>query len=49
MPLARVERLSESQIDDLCELYCLPELVPFYRKWGFTEELGGLRFMCRSR
>ena len=27
------------------ELYCLPELVPFYQKWGFTEELGELRFM----
>ena len=29
------------------ELYCLPELVPFYKKWGFTEELGELRFMRR--
>ena len=30
------------------ELYCLPELVPFYRKWGFTDDLGALRFMRRS-
>ena len=27
------------------ELYCVPEMVPFYRKWGFSDELGGLRFM----
>lgn len=31
------------------ELYCLPELVPLYRKWGFTEKLGKLRFMRRAR
>lgn len=30
------------------ELYCLPELVPFYQKWGFTGELGALRFMRRT-
>lgn len=29
------------------ELYCLPDLVPFYRKWGFSEELGELRLMRR--
>lgn len=29
------------------ELYCLPELVPFYQQWGFTTELGELRFMRR--
>ena len=27
------------------ELYCKPELMPLYRKWGFTEELGDLKFM----
>lgn len=27
------------------ELYCRPELVPFYRRWGFSDELGDLRFM----
>ena len=31
------------------ELYCRPELVPFYRKWGFTDELGEFRFMRRQR
>ena len=27
------------------ELYCLPELIPFYRQWEFTEDLGRLRFV----
>ncbi len=31
------------------ELYCLPELLPFYRRWGFTEELGKLKFMRRAK
>ena len=31
------------------ELYCLPELVPFYRALGFTDELGGLRLMRLRR
>ena len=29
------------------ELYCRPQLVPLYRKWGFSDELGDLRFMRR--
>jgi GNAT superfamily N-acetyltransferase len=31
------------------ELYCLPELMPFYRRWGFSEELGELRLMRRTQ
>ena len=31
------------------ELYCLPELVPFYQKWGFTDDLGKLIYMRRTR
>ncbi|HEY7283295.1 MAG TPA: GNAT family N-acetyltransferase [Actinomycetota bacterium] len=31
------------------ELYCRPELVPFYARWGFTSELGVIRFMRRGR
>lgn len=27
------------------ELYCLDELVPFYERFGFTEDLAGLRLM----
>ena len=27
------------------ELYCLPDLVPFYERWGFTDSLGELRLM----
>jgi GNAT superfamily N-acetyltransferase len=30
------------------ELYCLPELVPFYQRWGFTTDLGHLKFMRRT-
>lgn len=30
------------------ELYCLAEMVPFYRKWGFTDELIGLHFMRKA-
>lgn len=30
------------------ELYCLPEMVPFYRKWGFTDELGELCLMRKT-
>jgi predicted GNAT family N-acyltransferase len=31
------------------ELYCRPEMIPFYQKWGFTEELGELYFMRKTR
>jgi GNAT superfamily N-acetyltransferase len=27
------------------ELYCLPEMVPYCERWGFTSELGKLRLM----
>jgi predicted GNAT family N-acyltransferase len=30
------------------ELTCQPELIPFYRKWGFTENVGRSRPMRRS-
>lgn len=30
------------------ELYCLAEMVPFYEKWGFSDELTGLHFMRKS-
>lgn len=30
------------------ELYCLEEMGPFYEQWGFTADLGALRFMRRS-
>jgi GNAT superfamily N-acetyltransferase len=31
------------------ELYCLPELVPFYQRWGFTDDLGEVRVMRMRR
>jgi GNAT superfamily N-acetyltransferase len=30
------------------ELVCQPELIPFYRKWGFSERVGHSRLMRRS-
>ena len=30
------------------ELYCLPDLVPFYERFGFTTDLGGVLFLRRS-
>ena len=26
------------------ELYSLPELIPFYERWGFSTDVGGVRF-----
>jgi len=31
------------------ELYCRPEHVPFYERWGFSAELGALHFMRRKQ
>jgi GNAT superfamily N-acetyltransferase len=31
------------------ELYCLPEMEPFYDRWGFTAEIGGVRLLRRAR
>jgi GNAT superfamily N-acetyltransferase len=30
------------------ELICQPELIPFYRRWGFTDEVGRSLLMRRS-
>jgi len=30
------------------ELVCQPELMAFYQRWGFTEEVGGSRLMRRT-
>jgi GNAT superfamily N-acetyltransferase len=29
------------------ELYCLPEMMPFYHRHGFSEEVGAIRLMRR--
>jgi GNAT superfamily N-acetyltransferase len=31
------------------ELYCLPDLIPFYEQWGFTDDLGEVTFMRCTR
>jgi predicted GNAT family N-acyltransferase len=30
------------------ELVCQPDLMPFYRRWGFTDQVGGSRLMRRT-
>ena len=30
------------------ELYCLPELEPFYERWGFIGDIGGVRLVRRT-
>jgi hypothetical protein len=27
------------------ELYCLPPMVPFYEKWGFSTDVSGVTLM----
>ncbi|ARV58224.1 GNAT family N-acetyltransferase [Nostocales cyanobacterium HT-58-2] len=29
-------------------LYCLPEMIPFYERWGFTTNVGELQLMFRK-
>jgi GNAT superfamily N-acetyltransferase len=31
------------------ELYCLPELEPFYDRWRFTADIGGVRLLRRTQ
>jgi GNAT superfamily N-acetyltransferase len=31
------------------ELTCKPEMIPFYRRWGFTDELAGSLLMRRRQ
>lgn len=30
------------------ELYCLPEMIPFYEKWGFSTDVSGVSLMRRK-
>ena len=30
------------------ELYCLPELEPYYAAFGFSTDVGGIRLMRRQ-
>lgn len=30
------------------ELVCQPDVIPFYRRWGFTEQIGRSRLMRRT-
>ena len=46
-----VERIcSAPELRDVerIEITCQPELIPFYRRWGFSENVGRSRLMRRS-
>lgn len=30
-------------------LYCLPEMIPFYERWGFTTNVGEIQLMYRGK
>lgn len=30
-------------------LYCLPQMFPFYERWGFTADTGGIQLMMRKQ
>ncbi|MBD6616421.1 GNAT family N-acetyltransferase [Komarekiella sp. 'clone 1'] len=30
-------------------LYCLPEMIPFYERWGFTTNMGQIQLMYRGK
>nr|GID84480.1 hypothetical protein Ade03nite_34040 [Actinoplanes derwentensis] len=30
------------------ELVCQPDLIPFYRRWGFTDQVGQSRLMRKT-
>jgi len=49
-PLLLERVLSHPELGNVkhVELYCLPELVPFYEKLGFSTDVGGVRLMRRN-
>ena len=30
-------------------LSCLPQMIPFYERWGFTDDVGEMKFMKRKK
>jgi predicted GNAT family N-acyltransferase len=44
---AVVQNPQLSQVRSI-ELVCQPELVPFYSRWGFTDQVGDSLLMRRS-
>ncbi|MZP30932.1 GNAT family N-acetyltransferase [Heliobacterium undosum] len=45
--MERIIRHPELESVHIFELFCAPELVQFYEKWGFGERLGKVRCMRR--
>ena len=30
-------------------LHCLPKMIPFYERWGFSDDVGDMKFMKRKK
>ncbi|MEG4391126.1 GNAT family N-acetyltransferase [Microcoleus sp. BROC3] len=42
--------LSHPELQDVEHFYlnCLPNMMPFYERWGFTDDVGELKFLRRT-
>ncbi|MEG4574797.1 GNAT family N-acetyltransferase [Microcoleus sp. N3A4] len=38
----------ELQAVESFSLSCLPNMIPFYERWGFTDDMGELKFLRRT-
>lgn len=37
------------QVVENLSLNCLPKMIPFYKRWGFTDDIGEMKFMRKTR
>ena len=37
------------QVVENLSLNCLPKMIPFYKRWGFTDDIGEMKFMRKIR
>lgn len=37
------------RIFNLQNTYCLPEMIPFYERWGFSDKIGGIQLMYKNQ
>jgi GNAT superfamily N-acetyltransferase len=37
------------QVVENINLNCLPKMIPFYKRWGFTDDIGEMKFMRKMR
>jgi predicted GNAT family N-acyltransferase len=38
----------ELQAVETFSLTCLPNMIPFYKRWGFTDDVGEIKFLRRT-